>query len=209
MCWWLAELFRPAHSFAHIHGGHQVENSNIIAAESVQSYNCLLSPVPRTSPALPLLKFTIILKAGTISILKSWEPRHKTVVSFPKPHIQCKHLCWTQVSATCQSRRLKRCKLKPWVRKIPRRSAWQLTPVFLPENAMDRGTWQATVHGVAESQTQLKWLNTHTCTSEFSLQAQNLYGLNTAQITEVFYFYEKKITISPSLSNRTPNFQDT
>jgi len=29
------------------------------------------------------------------------------------------------------------------------------------ENLMDRGTWQATVHRVAESQTQLKQLSTH------------------------------------------------
>ena len=28
-----------------------------------------------------------------------------------------------------------------------------LPPVFLPENPMDRGTWQATVHGVTESDT--------------------------------------------------------
>ena len=32
----------------------------------------------------------------------------------------------------CQSRRHKRCGLDPWVRKIPGRSAWQPTPVFLP-----------------------------------------------------------------------------
>ena len=30
------------------------------------------------------------------------------------------------------------------------------------ENPMDRGAWQATVHGVAKSQTQLKWLSMHT-----------------------------------------------
>ena len=29
------------------------------------------------------------------------------------------------------------------------------TPVFLPENSMDRGTWQAVVHGVTKSQKQL------------------------------------------------------
>ena len=29
------------------------------------------------------------------------------------------------------------------------------------ENPMDRGTWWATVHQVAKSQTQLKWLGTH------------------------------------------------
>ena len=29
------------------------------------------------------------------------------------------------------------------------------------EDSMERGAWQATVHGVAKSQTQLKRLNTH------------------------------------------------
>ena len=29
-----------------------------------------------------------------------------------------------------------------------------------PENPMDRGTWWVTVHGVTESRTRLKWLNT-------------------------------------------------
>ena len=32
----------------------------------------------------------------------------------------------------CQYRRCKRCRFDPWVRKIPRRRAWQPTPVFLP-----------------------------------------------------------------------------
>ena len=30
------------------------------------------------------------------------------------------------------------------------------------ENPMDRGAWQATVHGVVKSRTWLKWLSTHT-----------------------------------------------
>ena len=40
------------------------------------------------------------------------------------------------------------------VRKIPWRRK-QSTSVFLPADAMDRGTWRATVHGVAKSQTRL------------------------------------------------------
>ena len=32
------------------------------------------------------------------------------------------------------------------------------------ENPMDRGDWWATVHRVTKSQTQLKWLSTHTYT---------------------------------------------
>ena len=33
----------------------------------------------------------------------------------------------------CQCRRHKRSGFDPWVRKVPRRRAWQPTPVFLPE----------------------------------------------------------------------------
>ena len=36
----------------------------------------------------------------------------------------------------------------PQVGKIPWRKSQQPTPVFLPEKLMDRGAWQATVHGV-------------------------------------------------------------
>ena len=32
------------------------------------------------------------------------------------------------------------------------RRKWQPTPVILPGESMDRGAWQATVHGVAKSQ---------------------------------------------------------
>ena len=34
------------------------------------------------------------------------------------------------------------------------------------ENSIDRGAWQATVHGVAESQAQLKQLSSHACITE-------------------------------------------
>ena len=37
------------------------------------------------------------------------------------------------------------------LRKSFRRRKWQPTPVFWPENPMDRGAWWATVHGVTES----------------------------------------------------------
>ena len=49
---------------------------------------------------------------------------------------------------TYQCRRHKRSGFDPWVRKIPWRSAWQPTPVFLPGVPMDREAWQAAVHGV-------------------------------------------------------------
>ena len=42
-----------------------------------------------------------------------------------------------------------------WVGKIPWRRKWHFTPVFLPAESMDRGAWQATVHGVVKS-----WIET-------------------------------------------------
>ena len=44
----------------------------------------------------------------------------------------------------------------PWVRKIPWRTEWQPTPVFLPGEFHDRGAWWATVYGVAKSWTRLR-----------------------------------------------------
>ena len=52
-----------------------------------------------------------------------------------------------------QCGRHKRHGFNPWVRKIPWRKEWQPTPVFLPGESMDRGTWQAEVHGFTQSQT--------------------------------------------------------
>ena len=53
-----------------------------------------------------------------------------------------------------------------WVRKICWRWAWQPTHYSCLENPMHRGAWWATVHGVAESWTRLKWLSTHSPTWE-------------------------------------------
>lgn len=40
--------------------------------------------------------------------------------------------------------------------EYPLEEAWQPTLVFCLENAMDRGGWQAIIHRVVKSQTQLK-----------------------------------------------------
>jgi len=63
---------------------------------------------------------------------------------------------------TCQCRRHKKHRFDPWVRKIPWSEgmathsstlAWRIP--------MDTGAWQAAVHRVAKSWTQLKRLGTH------------------------------------------------
>ena len=44
-------------------------------------------------------------------------------------------------------------------REVCWRGKWQPTPVFLPGESQDRGTWWAAVYGVAQSWTQLKRLS--------------------------------------------------
>ena len=63
---------------------------------------------------------------------------------------------WRGGKESRQCRRLQRCWFDPWVRKIPWSRAWN--PLQYPslENPMDRGAWQAIVHQVAKSWTQLK-----------------------------------------------------
>ena len=53
---------------------------------------------------------------------------------------------------TCLCRRHRRCRLDPWVGKIPWRRAWPPTPVFLPgEFHGQRSLVAYTVHGVTKS----------------------------------------------------------
>ena len=42
-----------------------------------------------------------------------------------------------------------RCSFNPWVRKIPWRREWLLTPIFLPGESHGQRSLQTTVHGVA------------------------------------------------------------
>ena len=48
--------------------------------------------------------------------------------------------------------RRRRCEFDPWVRKIPWRRKGNPLQYSCLENPMDRGAWQASVHGVAKSQ---------------------------------------------------------
>ena len=52
--------------------------------------------------------------------------------------------------STCQCRRPG---CDPWIRKIPWRSRWQPTPVFLPGESLVRGAQQVPVPGVTEPDT--------------------------------------------------------
>ena len=57
---------------------------------------------------------------------------------------------------TCQCRRYKRHGFRAWVRETPGEGHGKPLQYSCLENPMDRGAWQATVHGVTKSWTPLK-----------------------------------------------------
>ena len=63
---------------------------------------------------------------------------------------------------TCQCRRHKRRGFDPGSGRSPGAARGNPLQYSCLENRVDRGASQATVHGVTKSQTQLKWLSTHT-----------------------------------------------
>ena len=45
---------------------------------------------------------------------------------------------------------MRRWRFHPWVGKIPYRRKWHPTQIFLPGKSLDRGAWQAAIHGMAK-----------------------------------------------------------
>ena len=78
---------------------------------------------------------------------------------------------------------IKRHGFDPRVRKIPWRRAWPPSPLSGLETTVDRGAWQATVHEVAKSRTQLKWFRTH-AGSYWRWQIEEVYTVGKCQGTQ-------------------------
>ena len=51
----------------------------------------------------------------------------------------------------------RRCRFHPWIRKIPWKRKWQPLQYSCLGNSKDRGAWQAVVHGVTKSKTQISY----------------------------------------------------
>ena len=62
----------------------------------------------------------------------------------------------------CQCRRLEKPRFDPWVGKSPWREHCSPLQYSCLENPINRRAWWAMVHTIAQSQTGLKWLRTHT-----------------------------------------------
>ena len=56
---------------------------------------------------------------------------------------------------SCQCKRCKKCGFDPWVRESPGVGSSNSLQCSCWENSMDRGSWQAAVHGVAKDGAKL------------------------------------------------------
>ena len=68
-------------------------------------------------------------------------------------------------------------RFSPRVGKVPWRGRGSPLQDSCPGNAMDRGAWRATIHGVTKSRTRLKRLNTHALTKIMSYSNKYFYLL--------------------------------
>ena len=80
-----------------------------------------------------LLFFTFV--PDTIPYIRHWSKNHNSLVA---REVKSLPAVW-----------------ETWVGKIPCWREWLSTPIFLPDNPMDRDAWWATVHGVTKSWTCL------------------------------------------------------
>ena len=112
-----------------------------------------------------------LLRGLRVWRIVAWPPRRVHLMGFPGGA--------SGKEPVCQCRRYKGQGFSPWVGKIPWSRAWQLAP----GNPMDRGAWQATVHGVAKSWTQLKRLSMHAYIylhRQLSLKKNNMKKLGSS-----------------------------
>ena len=86
------------------------------------------------NPLWQLWAFTVqtCTNFGTNYTTSSGSPNNSTLSRPQKIHLWGFPGGISGKEPSCQCTRLKRCRLDPWVGKIPWRRAWQPTPVFLP-----------------------------------------------------------------------------
>ena len=115
-----------------------------------------------------------------------------------------RHICWPwgnypglSRKASCNFKgsnmlrlEMQETQVQSLVRRSPWRRAWQPTPGVSPGNPMDRGAWQATVHGITKSRT---WLSTIHYLGSFSylrkVSVNDQWGLINPFFSRI-YFHE-------------------
>ena len=115
---------------------------------------------------LPLLSVEKLFKLSELSFnpfrRHKWKSSHQSVLRINWEYILFTYsMFWASLVAQMVKNPLQcgRPGFDPWVGKIPWRSTCQPLQYSCLENSLDRGTWWAIIHGVAESDMP-EWLST-------------------------------------------------
>ena len=79
--------------------------------------------------------------------------------------------------------------LIPGLGRLPGGGRGSLLQYSHLENSMDRGAWQATVHGVPKSQTPLKELSKHACTHTLQSNLEEIKDTGSILIKKVIWCF--------------------
>ena len=128
----------------------------------------------------PSLIWDFFLLTSVLSVFSiSFFPHHLYCPSFSSPEYACRHMCVACVfeskcgwglgflggasgrESACSCRRHRDVGSIPGLEKSPGGGNGTSLQYLCLENPMDRGAWQATVHGFTKSRTRLKRLSTH------------------------------------------------
>ena len=139
--------------YCHVHSSHSLYAYQFSSV--AQSCPTLCDPVNHSTPGLPvhhqLPEFTQTHVHQVRDAIQPSHPLSSPSPPAPKPsHVHGLPWWFSGEKPACQC---KRCGLDPWVRK----GEGNGNPLQYSglENSMDRGVWQATVHGVTKSQIRL------------------------------------------------------
>ena len=143
-----------------------------------------------------VINFSVVVRQ---SLMEEKKKKNLSV----KGKIRC--LCFPGSSVGKESGlQCRRPRFDPWVGMNPWRRKWQPTSIFFVENFMDREAWQASVHGVAKSQTHLatksllyyhyygkkkKLMVPYYCRVNCDLQSGKVHIINQQTNNDFFHFY--------------------
>ena len=126
---------------------------------------------------------------GSLSLLQGIFPTQGLNPGLP-------HCRWILYQLRVQERysKIKDKNLELTSRKIPRGRHGSPLQYSCLENPMDRGAWQATVHGVAKSWTWLKWFSMH-----ITADREYLKSVDWIRLSREWVYIEKGVWVSPPL----------
>ena len=123
-------------------------------------------------------------------------------------------ICWRSGKEPArQGGGCRRHEFNPWVRKIPGGGNGNPLQHTCLKNPMDRGAWQATVHGVSKSQTWLKscthkhtYSYTHTHTTCWEGTSSPHWALGGGGLRTLHSFHSFTYPPPPLIARHTPTF---